>query len=203
MKPNSALGSWHFGFVVSLAAIGALEGCGGGSSAPPPVATHLLVTAPTATIVAGKSFSITVSAVDNTGAVVSSVSTTVHFASSDPQAVLPKDSPLTNGTGTFQVTLKTAGNQTATVSDTTSGLTSGTLNSLSVSSGAANRFSVSGPSAATVSIPINATVTALDDFANVVTSYSGTVHLTSSDAQAVLPANSTLTSGTGNFSVTL
>src|SRR4029077_16566687 len=34
-------------------------------------------------------------------------------------------------------------------------------------------------------------------------SYTGTVHFTSSDASAVLPANSTLTSGTGVFAVTL
>ena len=35
------------------------------------------------------------------------------------------------------------------------------------------------------------------------TGYTGTVHFTSSDGAAVLPANSTLTNGVGTFSVTL
>ncbi|HYY72836.1 MAG TPA: kelch repeat-containing protein [Candidatus Bathyarchaeia archaeon] len=110
---------------------------------------------------------------------------------------------MTGGAGSFQVTFKTAGNQTVTASDPTNGLSSGTLNSISVNSAAATHFSISGPSAATVSLPITANVTALDDFANVASSYAGTVRLTSSDAQAVLPANSVLASGTGGFSVTL
>jgi hypothetical protein len=45
-------------------------------------------------------------------------------------------------------------------------------------------------------------VTALDSSNNVVTSYSGTVHFTSTDAHAMLPASSTLTMGTGIFSAT-
>ena len=177
-----------------------LDGCGGG--APPPVATQLAVIASSASSTAGTPFTVSVKATDASGTLVSSYSGTVHFASSDPQAVLPNDSPLTSGAGSFRVTCKTAGNQTVTVSDSTKGLTPGTLNSISVSSAAATHFSVSGPSAATVSFPITAGVTALDDFANVVTSYAGMVRLTSSDAQAVLPPSSALTGGTGSFSVT-
>lgn len=206
MKPrNPALKSLCLMVLGMLAASGAfqLAGCGGGSSAPPLVATHLSAHVSAGSITAGKPFSVTVNALDVTGTVVSGFSTTVHFTSSDPQAVLPNDSPLTNGTGTFQLTLKTAGIQTATVSDLTKGLTPATLSSLSVNSGSATHFSVASPSAATISIPVNASVTAVDDFANVATSYSGTVHLTSSDPQAVLPVNSTLAGGMGNFSVTL
>ena len=50
------------------------------------------------------------------------------------------------------------------------------------------------------------TVTADDAGGNVTTGYTGTVHFTSSDAQAVLPANYTFTggdAGTHIFSVTL
>jgi hypothetical protein len=47
------------------------------------------------------------------------------------------------------------------------------------------------------------TVTAYDTYGNVATGYAGTVHFTSSDAQATLPANTTLTNGTGTFSATL
>ena len=49
----------------------------------------------------------------------------------------------------------------------------------------------------------NITVTAEDTFGNVVSGYNGTVQLTTSDGQAVLPANDTLSSGVGVFSVDL
>jgi hypothetical protein len=47
------------------------------------------------------------------------------------------------------------------------------------------------------------TVTALDASNETVTTYSGTVRFTSTDLQAALPANSTLTNGIGTFSTTL
>jgi hypothetical protein len=53
---------------------------------------------------------------------------------------------------------------------------------------------------------VSVTVTLLDAYGNVATGYTGTVHFTSSDARAVLPANYTFTSadaGTHAFSVTL
>ena len=49
----------------------------------------------------------------------------------------------------------------------------------------------------------NFTVTALDQFNNPATGYAGTVHFTSSDGTATLPANATLTNGVGTFSATL
>ncbi len=66
----------------------------------------------------------------------------------------------------------------------------------------ATHFSVSAPAFATTGLKVSFTVTALDASNNVFTSYSGTVHFTSTDGQATLPANSTLTMGTGNFSAT-
>jgi len=71
------------------------------------------------------------------------------------------------------------------------------------SQSAATHFSVTSPATATAGTPFNFTVTALDASNNTVTTYSGTVHFTSTDGQAVLPANSTLTDGTGAFSATL
>jgi hypothetical protein len=47
------------------------------------------------------------------------------------------------------------------------------------------------------------TVTAKDAYGNTATGYAGTVHFTSTDGAAVLPANATLTAGVGTFSVTL
>ena len=193
--------SWLFlGFVAAL-----LHGCGGGASGPPPPppATHLSVTGSAAATV-GAAFNVTVSALDASGHVVSSYVGTVHFASSDPQAALPADSPLTNGTQTFSVTLKTVGNQTVTVSDSAGRLTSGTTGSVAVSVGTATQLSVTTTAAnATAGTAFNITVTAQDAGNNVTTAYAGTVHLISSDPHATLPADATLTNGTGTFSVTL
>ena len=46
-------------------------------------------------------------------------------------------------------------------------------------------------------------MTAQDQFNNTTTGYAGTVHFTSSDTGATLPANATLTNGVGTFSGTL
>jgi hypothetical protein len=51
---------------------------------------------------------------------------TVHFTSSDAMAILPADSTLTAGTGTFDATLKTVGNQTLTATDTANASITGT-----------------------------------------------------------------------------
>ena len=51
--------------------------------------------------------------------------------------------------------------------------------------------------------PFSFTVTAGDGSGAPLASYSGTVHFTSSDTRAVLPANTTLTNGTGVFTVAL
>ncbi len=65
-------------------------------------------------------------------------------------------------------------------------------------------FSVTAPASTTAGGAFNnLAVTALDGANNVVSTYSGTVHFFSNtDNLAVLPANATLTGGTGTFSAT-
>jgi hypothetical protein len=115
-----------------------LNACSGGGTTqpPPPVATHLSVTAPP-TSTAGTPVSITVSALDASNNVVTSYTGIVHFTSTDAQAALPANSTLTNGTGTFSVTLKTAGSQTITATDTVTASITGGSNSITVSVSAA------------------------------------------------------------------
>lgn len=67
----------------------------------------------------------------------------------------------------------------------------------------ATHFGVMAPATASQGMPISVTVLALDASNQTVASYSGTVHLTTTDAQGVLPADSTLANGTKTFSVTL
>src|SRR2546430_15354915 len=85
--------------------------------------------ASTTTPTAGEPFSLTVRAVDAIGNVDPTYTGTVHFATNDssPDAVMPPDSHLTNGEGTFSATLVQAGSRTLTVTDTATPMTPGTL----------------------------------------------------------------------------
>ncbi len=67
----------------------------------------------------------------------------------------------------------------------------------------ATHFSVTAPATASVSTFFSITVLALDSSNDTVASYSGTVHFTTSDPQAHLAVDSTLTNGQGTFSASL
>jgi pectate lyase-like protein len=69
--------------------------------------------------------------------------------------------------------------------------------------GPATHFSVSAPVTIPSGISLNFTVTALDASNQTATAYSGTVHFTSTDPHAQLPADSTLASGSKVLSATL
>ena len=110
--------------------------------------------------------------------------------------MLPANSTLTSGAGTFSITLKTAGSQTLTTTDTVNATITGTSNTIDVSPGSAAHFVVSGladPSAPGDSQDV--TVTAKDPFDNTATGYAGAVHFTSDDGLATLPADYTFTGG--------
>src|SRR5207253_2761805 len=109
---------------------------------------------------------------------------------------------LSDGVGTFGVTLDTAGSTSVTATDTGDSALTGS-NDLAVDPAAAASFQVSTPDGVTAGTPFDITVTALDAFGNTATGYAGTVQVTSSDGTAVLPASATLNNGVGSFSVTL
>jgi hypothetical protein len=81
------------------------------------VATHFAISAP-ATVTSGTPFHITVVPLDYQDNPVSSYIGTVHFTSSDGQAILQADQQI-NGRWGFSVTLTTVGSQSLTVADTT------------------------------------------------------------------------------------
>ena len=64
----------------------------------------------------------------------------------------------------------------------------------------ATHFMVTAPANATAGIPLQFTVTALTANNATATTFGDSVHFTSSDESATLPANATLTNGTGSFS---
>jgi hypothetical protein len=99
------------------------------------------------------------------------------------------------GKHTFTVTFKTAGTQSITATDTVTSTITGTQSKIKVNPAAAATLMVSGfPSPIAHGTAGTFTVTALDPYGNVATGYRGTVHFTSSDAAASLPADYTFTS---------
>jgi hypothetical protein len=175
------------------------------------VATAFQVSAPASTT-AGVPVTVTVTALDTAGNVSLNYGGTVHFTSSDPQATLPADTTFTAtdaGVHTFvgAVTLKTAGSQTVTSTDTAMHTIQGASGPVSVSPAAAQSLTLTGfPSSTTAGTSGNVTVTAYDAYGNVATGYRGTVHFTSSDPQAAVPSNYTFTptdNGSHSFSAIL
>jgi len=166
-----------------------------------PATTHFAVSAPTSAA-AGAAFNFTVTAQDAGNNTFAGYSGTVHFTSTDSAAQLPADATLVNGTGGFPATLPTAGNQTITAADTAVATITGTSSTIAVNP-AATHFTVSAPASATAGTTFNFTVAALDSSNHTVPTYSGTVHFSSTDSAAALPANATLTNGTATFAATL
>ncbi len=158
---------------------------------------------------AGVAGNFTATAVDGTGATVTGYRGTIHFTTSDMQAGLPADYTFTaadNGTHTFSATLKTAGTQSLVATDTATGTIAGSQ-SVTVQPAVASSLRVAGfPTSVQTGVAGNFTVTAVDPYGNTANSYRGTIHFTSSDSQAVLPANYTFTAadnGIHTFSATL
>jgi hypothetical protein len=88
-----------------------------GETAAPGTSTGKTGT-PTAQTV-GVPLDITVNAVDANWNLVNYVTDSVSITSSDTQAFLPADAPLVKGTGTFNITLNSAGTATITAADVT------------------------------------------------------------------------------------
>ena len=167
---------------------------------------------------AGTAFNVTVNARGCELEPCETVTDTVGITSSDANATLPSNAALSAGTQTFSVTLKTAGSRTVTASDITDGTkTANTSPATSVNGGAFAKLQLlmpgetaapgsatgktGSPSAQTAGTAYTVTVNAVDANWNVVSS-THTVGITSSDANATLPANAAMAAGTRTFTVT-
>src|SRR5439155_1544218 len=105
--------------------------------------THFAVTAP-ASATAGASFSVTLTAKDAGNNTTPGYTGTVHWTSSDAQAALPANYTFTAadaGVHAFTITLKTAGAQSITATDTT---TSPITASATISSGGSETYTAEG-----------------------------------------------------------
>jgi hypothetical protein len=185
-------------FIGGACLLNACGGSGGGRQSG--VATHFAVTAPAAVSI-GELFNLTVTALDAANNVATGYSGIVLLSSTDPGFPLQGNNALVSGMGTFSVGLETAGSQTITATDNANSRVSGTSNPISVKLGVV-RLEVDATSFASTGTSFDFKVTALDGLYHTFPDYSGTVSFTSTDGQAVLPADSPLTSGTGTFSIT-
>ena len=177
---------------------GTITGTSSGITVNPAAAATFDVTA-AGSSTAGNSVNVTITARDAFGNVATGYTGTVHLTSTDGAATLPGDYTFTggdNGVHALSVTLKTAGSQTVTATDTVTGSITGTTSAVTVSPAAATTLVLSGtPASVTAGNSAGVTVTAKDAYGNTDTNYSGTVHLTSTDPAAVLPADYTFTGG--------
>jgi hypothetical protein len=149
------------------------------------------------TVLPGSVFGLTVNAPANYRG-------TVHFTSSDPAAVLPADYTYTfadAGNHSFLPVLHGSGTQTITVSDTQFPYT-GTANILMRQPATVSFLVVGVPDNAVVGVPVTVGLRGMDAFGNLITTYNGTIHFTSSDLAATLPPDTTLVNGIGSVQVT-
>ncbi len=135
---------------------------------------------------AGQSFNVTISALLN-GKLDPGYGGTVLLTSSDPQ-VAPNHltfSSSDGGTQTFTLTLKTPGKQTVTVVDTSLPSVKGTSNAVNVTGSLPvfiDHFTITGlPASDVTGSAHTVTITAVNAGGKTVTTYTGPVHLTSSD----------------------
>ncbi|QEL16754.1 beta strand repeat-containing protein [Limnoglobus roseus] len=176
-----------------------------------PASAHVTVTgqvsklafsAPVAST-AGDTFAVTVTAVDTQGAVATGYSSRVHFASTDALAGLPADytfTPDDAGSHTFTVTMKSSGPRFVSATEVGGTITGGAT--VNVAAAAAKSLVLAGGGGA-IGVVRPLSIVANDVYGNVAADYAGTVHVTSSDPAAVLPADVALVNGVATVSVKL
>ena len=159
-------------------------------------ATSLVFSAP-ASATFGTMFTGTVTAKDTYGNTVKDYTGTVHFTASGSGATRPADytfSASDAGVKQFDFTLRTAGSNTLTVMDSAAGLSA--TASVTVTSRPAAKLVLTAPAGPfTAGVTFSVDVEAQDAAGDVVTDYTGTVHFSSSDPLAGLPADATFTAG--------
>ncbi len=164
---------------LSVAAVGATSAGAGSAPQPARVGTQ---------VVSGVSASFTVTAQDQYGHVATGYTGTVHFTSSDPNAVLPPDTTFTaadQGIKTVTVIFKTPGAQTLSATDTATPGIAGTLPSITISPATLTTVTVTA-SSVTIKVGESAHLTATATFSNSTTQdVTGTVTWSSADGTSV------------------
>jgi uncharacterized repeat protein (TIGR01451 family) len=132
------------------------------------VVDHFTVDVP-ANQVAGAPFTVTLTAREHSGAAVANFAGTATLSTSDPQGSVPASATFTAGVASFSATLKTAGSQTITATDSTAATVNGQGIVIVGSAAAAQLAFEQQPMATLVGAPFVPAirVIALDAFNNV------------------------------------
>ena len=154
------------------------------AAATAPTVTTYVVTASPTSVTAGGTVTGTVTARDGQGNVATADEDTLSLSSTDALAVLAPVT-LVNGVGSFSVTLSTAGSQTVTAND---GTLSGVSNAVTVSAGPTTTLTLTTLNSVVAGSSNTATVTPADAYGNPA-SPADVVHFSSTDPQAILPAD--------------
>src|SRR5262249_18358598 len=152
----------------------------------------------------------TVTALDAFNNTAQSYMGTVTFTGTDPKEMLPANYKFTSadlGVHTFSATLRTAGSQFLTATDTVTASITGIAAAISISPAATHHLIMSRfPTKTTAGVAQGFRVTAQDLYGNTITGFTDAVAFSSSDGKADLPAPYTFTSadaGVHNFTGTL
>jgi len=169
-------------------------------------ATALSVTTITDPVTAGVASDVMVKAIGDGGLTATEYTGTVSFTSSDTSAVLPESYTFLTGdsgvkTVTGGVTLKTAGEQTVTATDTTTASITGVQSGIDVNAAAAAKMTLTTTKSTLASDTkgtATLTATVLDEFGNVVITDSTTeINFALSDETYLALASATATASSG------
>jgi hypothetical protein len=160
----------------------------------------LVITGPT-TATAGVSGLYTVTAEDAYGNPILDYAGSITITSGDSTMSSVVNTALANGVEKFDVTLNTAGLQTVGATDGVH--TASPSVSVTVGSSSLNKLVITGPTTATAGVSGLYTVTAEDQFGNPITSYAGTIAITSGDSTMSSVIHTALANGVEKFDVTL
>jgi hypothetical protein len=169
--------------------------------------TRLIVSAYTNPTTAGVSHNVTVTSADVYGNTTTGYAGTVHLTSTDGAAVLAADSTLVSGTKNFAVTLKTAGSQSITATDTISGLVSGTQLLISVLNAGADHLVLAAGDAQSAmignAVGTQPKVTVVDAYSNAVSGTTLTFSVASGGGSVGAASAVSDTNGFASVSYTL
>jgi sugar lactone lactonase YvrE len=163
---------------------------------------HHFRISPAGGVVAGNAASVAVQAEDLANNAMGFTGA-VHFTSNDPNATLPGNYTFIeadNGGHTFAPVFRRAGLDSFTATEA-GGTVTGS-GQLDVAAAPASALTLTAASPASVDTPATVIVTARDSFGNAAASYTGTVHFTSTEAFATLPADYTFTGTDGGTKIT-
>ena len=179
----------------------------------PGAASQLVVTRqPSSAVTAGVPFSTqpVVAEEDSFGNIITSDSTSTVTVTRGSQGTAALQGSnltvmLSNGVATFSGLSYDKAETVNLAFSTSAGSFTQTSGVITVAPAAASHFTVSTSSTAVTGTTASVTVTALDSFNNIATGYLGTIHFTSTDGAATLPANYPFVSanaGVQSFNVT-